>query len=64
MSAARLDELGCYLLHLQLYGDLMVTTNRWDPAVLERFRTDAVVRPSARRSTRSRRPTSSSTWPA
>lgn len=29
--------------YLQLYGDLMVATNRWDPAVLERFRADPVV---------------------
>ena len=29
--------------YLQGYGDLMVTTNGWDPAVLQRFREDAVV---------------------
>ena len=29
--------------YLQGYGDLMVTTNGWDPAVLQRFRSDAVV---------------------
>lgn len=29
--------------YLQFYGDLMVSTNRWDPAVLERFRADEVV---------------------
>jgi probable F420-dependent oxidoreductase len=29
--------------YLQGYGDLMVKTNRWDPAVLQRFRGDAVV---------------------
>jgi probable F420-dependent oxidoreductase len=29
--------------YLQGYGDLMVRTNNWDPAVLERFRTDSVV---------------------
>ena len=29
--------------YLQAYGDLMVSTNRWDPAVLERFRADPVV---------------------
>jgi 5,10-methylenetetrahydromethanopterin reductase len=28
---------------LQGYGDLLVRTNDWDPAVLERFRADAVV---------------------
>lgn len=34
-------RLGTYL---QGYGDLLVRTNGWDPAVLERFRADAVVR--------------------
>jgi probable F420-dependent oxidoreductase len=29
--------------YLQGYGDLMVKTNRWDPAVLARFREDEVV---------------------
>lgn len=29
--------------YLQGYGDLMVRTNNWDPAVLQRFRTDTVV---------------------
>ncbi|MQY20958.1 TIGR03857 family LLM class F420-dependent oxidoreductase [Nocardia macrotermitis] len=29
--------------YLQGYGDLMVTTNDWDPAVLQRFRDDPVV---------------------
>ena len=29
--------------YLQVYGDLLVRTNRWDPAVLERFRADPVV---------------------
>lgn len=29
--------------YLQGYGDLMVTTNDWDPAVLQRFRADTVV---------------------
>jgi probable F420-dependent oxidoreductase len=29
--------------YLQGYGDLMVTTNNWDPAVLQRFREDSVV---------------------
>ncbi len=29
--------------YLQGYGDLMVSTNGWDPAVLERFRGDPVV---------------------
>jgi probable F420-dependent oxidoreductase len=30
--------------YLQAYGDLMVRTNDWDPAVLERFRADEIVR--------------------
>lgn len=29
--------------YLQIYGDLMVETNRWDPAVLKRFRADPLV---------------------
>ncbi len=29
--------------YLQGYGDLMVRTNDWDPAVLQRFRADPVV---------------------
>lgn len=29
--------------YLQGYGDLMVSTNNWDPAVLQRFRSDDVV---------------------
>ncbi|NYD38965.1 hypothetical protein [Actinomycetospora corticicola] len=29
--------------YLQVYGDLMVRTNDWDPAVLARFRADPVV---------------------
>jgi len=29
--------------YLQGYGDLMVATNKWDPAVLQRFRADSVV---------------------
>jgi probable F420-dependent oxidoreductase len=33
-------RLGTYL---QAYGDLMVSTNRWDPGVLDRFRADPVV---------------------
>jgi probable F420-dependent oxidoreductase len=33
-------RLGTYL---QGYGDLLVRTNGWDPAVLERFRSDEVV---------------------
>ena len=29
--------------YLQGYGDLLVSTNNWDPAVLQRFRADSVV---------------------
>ena len=29
--------------YLQAYGDLMVKTNRWNLAVLQRFREDAIV---------------------
>jgi hypothetical protein len=29
--------------YLQGYGDLLVRTNGWDPAVLERFRADPIV---------------------
>ena len=29
--------------YLQGYGDLLVSTNHWDPAVLQRFRDDPVV---------------------
>lgn len=36
-------SVGRLATYLQAYGDLMVTTNRWDPAVLERFRADPVV---------------------
>ncbi len=35
--------VGRMATYLQAYGDLMVKTNRWDPAVLQRFRGDAVV---------------------
>lgn len=35
--------VGRLATYLQLYGDLMVRTNDWDPAVLERFRADPVV---------------------
>jgi probable F420-dependent oxidoreductase len=35
-----IGRLGTYL---QGYGDLMVKTNRWDPAVLKRFREDEFV---------------------
>ncbi|MBW2415339.1 MAG: TIGR03857 family LLM class F420-dependent oxidoreductase [Deltaproteobacteria bacterium] len=36
--------VGRLATYLQAYGDLMVETNRWDPAVLERFRADEFVR--------------------
>jgi len=35
--------VGRLATYLQGYGDLMVSTNGWDPAVLERFRADEVV---------------------
>jgi len=35
--------VGRLATYLQGYGDLMVSTNGWDPAVLERFRADPVV---------------------
>lgn len=36
--------VGRLATYLQAYGDLMVTTNHWDPAVLVAFRADDVVR--------------------
>jgi 5,10-methylenetetrahydromethanopterin reductase len=36
--------VGRLATYLQGYGDLLVSTNHWDPAVLERFRADEVVR--------------------
>ena len=35
--------VGRLATYLQAYGDLMVTTNGWDPTVLERFRADPLV---------------------
>jgi probable F420-dependent oxidoreductase len=35
--------VGRLATYLQYYGDLMVSTNRWDPAVLARFRADPIV---------------------
>jgi probable F420-dependent oxidoreductase len=35
--------VGRMATYLQAYGDLMVRTNEWDPAVLERFRSDEFV---------------------
>jgi probable F420-dependent oxidoreductase len=41
---ARLKKtVGRMATYLQGYGDLLVQTNRWDPAVLERFRRDELV---------------------
>ena len=36
--------VGRLATYLQAYGDLMVSTNNWDPAVLRRFREDSFVR--------------------
>ena len=36
-------SVGRLATYLQGYGDLLVRTNRWDPAVLERFRADPIV---------------------
>jgi probable F420-dependent oxidoreductase len=36
--------VGRLATYLQAYGDLMVTTNKWDPAVLQKFRSDEFVR--------------------
>ena len=36
--------VGRLATYLQAYGDLMVKTNNWDPAVLKRFREDEFVR--------------------
>ena len=38
-----MKSVGRLATYLQGYGDLLVATNRWDPAVLERFRADPVV---------------------
>ncbi len=35
--------VGRLATYLQGYGDLLVRTNHWDPAVLERFRADEFV---------------------
>ncbi|MEM8924810.1 MAG: TIGR03857 family LLM class F420-dependent oxidoreductase [Actinomycetota bacterium] len=39
----RKKTVGRMATYLQAYGELMVATNGWDPAVLERFRADPVV---------------------
>jgi len=38
-----MKSVGRLATYLQGYGDLLVQTNGWDPAVLERFRSDSVV---------------------
>lgn len=38
-----MKTVGRLATYLQGYGDLLVRTNGWDPAVLERFRSDEVV---------------------
>jgi probable F420-dependent oxidoreductase len=43
-DATRLKKtVGRLATYLQAYGDLMVETNDWDPAVLARFRSDEIV---------------------
>jgi probable F420-dependent oxidoreductase len=36
-------SVGRLATYLQAYGDLMITTNRWDPAILATFRSDEMV---------------------
>ena len=55
--------VGRLATYLQGYGDLLVRTNDWNPAVLERFRADEMVSSFAGASTRPRPPSSSSTSP-
>lgn len=38
-----MKSVGRLATYLQGYGDLLVRTNGWDPAVLERFRADPVI---------------------
>lgn len=38
-----LKSVGRLATYLQIYGDLLVRTNNWDPAVLDRFRADPMV---------------------
>jgi alkanesulfonate monooxygenase SsuD/methylene tetrahydromethanopterin reductase-like flavin-dependent oxidoreductase (luciferase family) len=43
-EALRLKKtVGRMATYLQAYGDLLVKTNRWDPAVLQRFRDDPLA---------------------
>jgi probable F420-dependent oxidoreductase len=39
----QMKTVGRLATYLQLYGDLLVRTNHWDPSVLERFRADEMV---------------------
>lgn len=38
-----MKSVGRLATYLQGYGDLLVNTNRWDPAVLARFRADSMI---------------------
>jgi probable F420-dependent oxidoreductase len=38
-----MKSVGRLATYLQGYGDLLIRTNGWDPAVLERFRADEIV---------------------
>ena len=38
-----MKSVGRMATYLQGYGDLLVRTNQWDPAVLERFRADPMI---------------------
>ena len=42
-DARLMKTVGRLATYLQGYGDLLVATNGWDPAVLDRFRADPVV---------------------
>lgn len=42
-AVQRKKTVGRMATYLQAYGDLLVRTNRWDPAVLARFRADEFV---------------------
>ena len=42
-EARLMKSVGRLATYLQGYGDLLVRTNNWDPAVLERFRADEMV---------------------
>ena len=42
-TSALKKTVGRLATYLQAYGDLMVETNDWDPAVLARFRADPFV---------------------